>query len=74
MTRGSVPNFLSNSQQFLRKFGDRIIEASKDKTVNGVLVEGVDYDTTETINRIKKRYGFDDKQALIHFLKHNEFQ
>ena len=30
MTRGSVPNFLSNSQQFLRKFGDRIIEASKD--------------------------------------------
>ena len=45
------------------------IEASKDKTVNGVLVEGVDYDTTETINRIKKRYGFDDKQALIHFFK-----
>jgi len=34
-----------------------------------VLVEGVDYDTTETINRIKKRYGFDDKQALIHFFK-----
>ena len=30
MARGSVPNFLSNSQQFLRKFGDRIIEASKD--------------------------------------------
>ena len=30
MTRGSVPNFLTNSQQFLRKFGDRIIEASKD--------------------------------------------
>ena len=30
ITRGSVPNFLSNSQQFLRKFGDRIIEASKD--------------------------------------------
>lgn len=45
------------------------IEASKDKTVNGVLVEGVDYDTTETINRIKTRYGFNDKQALIHFFK-----
>lgn len=45
------------------------IEASKDKTVNGVLVEGVDYDTRDTINRIKKRYGFDDKQALIHFFK-----
>ena len=45
------------------------LEASKDKTVNGVLVEGVDYDTTETIDRIKKRYGFNDKQALIHFFK-----
>jgi len=45
------------------------IEASKDKTVNGVLVEGVAYDTRDTINRIKKRYDFDDKQALIHFFK-----
>ena len=50
------------------------IEASKDKTVNGVLVEGTPYDTRDTINRIKTRYNFPntvegDKQALIHFFK-----
>ena len=30
MTRGSVPNFLSNSQEFARKFGERIVGAVKD--------------------------------------------
>tara|TARA_B100000161_G_scaffold75114_1_gene51742 strand:- start:4637 stop:7465 length:2829 start_codon:yes stop_codon:yes gene_type:complete len=45
------------------------IEGSKDKTVNGVLVEGVPYDTRDTIDRIKKRYTINDKEALLHFFK-----
>ena len=47
----------------------RGIEASQDKTVNGVVVEGVDYDTRETIDRIKKRYKLNDREALVHFFK-----
>ena len=50
------------------------IESSKDKTVNGVLVEGTPYDTRDTINRIKTRYNLPndskgDRAAIIHFFK-----
>ena len=34
-----------------------------------MLVEGVPYDTRDTIDRIKKRYTINDKEALLHFFK-----
>ena len=41
MTRGSVPNFLSNSQEFARKFGERIVGAVKDVQAPKKLIDDI---------------------------------
>ena len=51
MTRGSVPNFLSNSQEFARKFGERIVGAVKDVQAPKKLID----DISKTISVNMKR-------------------
>ena len=54
MTRGSVPNFLSNSQEFARKFGERIVGAVKDVQAPKKLIDDIIEDLDQALNKSSK--------------------
>ena len=58
MTRGSVPNFLSNSQENFRKFGQNILGALAEVKQDAQSPKKIISDMQREIDRLKKENQF----------------